>query len=52
MAEALRNNDQNAFHTLAKQNSAGKLLIDDGYRLATEGITSLAEIVRAVNEGY
>lgn len=52
MAEALRNNDQNSFHHLAQQSLEGKLLINDAYRLAIQGGTTLQEIMRAVNEGY
>src|SRR3990167_528851 len=52
MSEVLRKNDQNAFHKLAEKSLAGKLLINDVYRLAVQGITKISEMMRVINEGY
>ena len=50
MGDALRKNDPQLFHALAQKNEIGKLLVDDAYRLATHGQTTVTEMMRVINE--
>lgn len=52
MSEALRTNNQNAFHQLATKKLIGKKLLNDAYRLVANGATTVSEMIRVINEGY
>ncbi|EKD45068.1 MAG: hypothetical protein ACD_70C00088G0003, partial [uncultured bacterium] len=52
MSEALRVNDQNTFHKLATKALINKKLVNDAYRLTVEGVTTVAETMRVINEGF
>jgi len=51
MSEALRTNNQNAFHKQATQALTGKKLLNDAYRLVTTGVSTASEMIRVINEG-
>jgi len=52
MSEALRNNDQNTFHKLAAKSLENKKLINDAYQLVAKGDSTVAEMMRVINEGF
>lgn len=52
MSESLRKNDQDAFHRQATQALLGKKLLNDAYRLVKNGVTTVSEMIRVINEGY
>jgi MSHA biogenesis protein MshE len=52
MSEALRKNNQAEFHKLATEALVGKILLNDAYRLVSEGVTTISEMIRVINEGY
>lgn len=52
MSEALRKNKQDEFHKFATEALVGKILLNDAYRLVSEGLTTISEMIRVINEGY
>lgn len=50
MGEALRQNNPQLFYDEAKKSTKGFMLIDDAYRLAVEGKTTVSEMMRVINE--